>query len=114
MSPAHVADIVSEQEGLETKRGVFEIADGVLTCTGEITHRFIFDLGDIHRREVPRAGQAGEWHSISAVGCDPVAGLFGDQRGGHHPTVVPFFHQVAGEPGATRAGFIDKDEVCGL
>ena len=50
IGPAHVTDILSEQKGFETELGVFEIADGIFTCPGEIANGFIFDLGDIDRR----------------------------------------------------------------
>ena len=45
IGPAHVPDIVSEQEGFETELGVFQIADGVFTRAGEVTNGFIFHLG---------------------------------------------------------------------
>ena len=109
IGPARVADIVSEQEGFETELGVFEIADGIFTRPGEITHGFIFHLGDIDRSEITRAGQAGQLHGVSAVGFDPITRFFGNQRGGHHPAVVAFFGQIPVEPVATRAGFIDED-----
>jgi hypothetical protein len=105
---------VSEQEGLETKLGVFEIADGIFTRTGEIAHGFIFDFGDIDHGEVPRARQAGQLHGISAVSFDPVAGFLGDQRGGSYPAVITFFHQIPIEPGATGTSFLDEDQVVGF
>jgi len=79
MSPAHVADIVSEQTGLETKLGVFEIAAGICTRAGEIAHGCSFDLGHIDGGEVAGAGQSGELHGISAVRLDPITGFCGDQ-----------------------------------
>ena len=56
MSPAHVTDILSQQKGFETELGVFEIADGIFTRPGEIPDGFLFHLGDIDHREIPRAG----------------------------------------------------------
>jgi len=52
MCPAHVADVVPEHEGCETERGVFAVADGVLTCPGEITHGVLVDCGDRDRGEI--------------------------------------------------------------
>jgi hypothetical protein len=40
--------------------------------------------------------------------------LFGNQRGRHHPAVIAFFGQIAGEPVATGAGFVDADQMFGL
>ena len=40
-----------------------------------------------------------------------ISGLFGNQRGRHDPTVVAFFVEIAIEPVATGAGFIDEDEA---
>ena len=48
------------------------------------------------------------------VGVDAIARFFGNQRGGHHPAVVALVHQVAVEPGATRAGFRDTEQMVGL
>jgi len=88
--PARVADSVSEQEGLETERGGLKSTEGVCTCPGEIATGFICDCGDIDRSEIPRAGQPGQWHGVSAVGCDPIPRFWGHQRGGHHPAIVAF------------------------
>jgi hypothetical protein len=53
-------------------------------------------------------------HGVPAVRFDAVTGLFGNQRRRHHPAVVVFFRQIAVEPVAARARFIDEDEVFGL
>jgi hypothetical protein len=114
LGPACGAASVSESAGLETARGGLESAEGVCTCPGEVAARFLFDLGDRARGEVPRAGQAGHWYRVPAVGVDAVAGFVGDQRGGAHPARVAFLGQRAGEPGATRAGVVDAEEGLGL
>jgi len=44
--PAHVPDILSEQERLEPKRGGFAIAHGIFTCPGEVTDGLILHCGD--------------------------------------------------------------------
>ena len=92
IGPAHLPDILSQQKGFETELGVFEIAEGIFTRPGEIANGFILDLGDLDRGEITRARQAGQLHGVPAVGFDPVARLLGDQRGGHHPVIVAFFH----------------------
>ena len=81
IGPARVADIVSEQEGFETELGVFEIAEGIFTCPGEIANGFIFHLGDIDRGEITRARQAGQLHGVPAVGFDAVTGFLGIREG---------------------------------
>jgi hypothetical protein len=112
--PARVADIVSEPEGLKTELGGLKITDGVFTCPAGIANGFIFHLGDIDCGEITRAGQPGQLHGVSAVGFDPIPRFFGNQRWRHHPAVVAFLGQIAIEPGATRAGFVDEDQMVGL
>jgi hypothetical protein len=51
---------------------------------------------------------------VAAVGFHPISGFFRDQRWRYDPTDVAFFHQIAIQPIATWASFIDKDEVFGL
>jgi hypothetical protein len=48
---------------------------------------------------------------ITTVGFDPVARLFWTQGRGDDPARQAFFSQVAIEPIAARAGFVDKDQV---
>jgi hypothetical protein len=114
MSPAPIAASVSEPKGVETKLGIFEIAEGGFPCPGEVVKSFLFALGDLHGGEVPATGQSGELHGISAVRLDPVARFFGEQRRCPHPTVVPFVAQIPVEPGATGTRFRDEDEGFGL
>jgi hypothetical protein len=73
---ARVADIVSEQEGLETELGVRKIAAGIFTGPAEIANRFIFHRGDIDHGEIARTRQAGQLHGIAAVGFDPIPWFF--------------------------------------
>jgi hypothetical protein len=112
--PARLAASVSEHGGVESKLGGLEIAEGLVTGAGEVADRVVFHCGDIDGGEIPRAREAGQWHGVTAVGCDAIAGFFGNQRGCHHPAVVAFFGQIPIEPIATGAGFIDKDQMLGL
>ena len=111
--PAGVADVVSEQTGFEPQLGSLEIADGVFTRAGEVTDRLIFPLRDLDGGEVPRAHQAGQLDRVTAIGVHAVAGLFGNEGGGHHPAVVAFFPQITLEPGAPGPRLRDQDQVCG-
>jgi hypothetical protein len=52
ISPAGVADIVSELEGFEAQLGVLEIAEGIVTGSREVPNGFIFHLGDRDCREI--------------------------------------------------------------
>jgi hypothetical protein len=113
-SPARIADIMAAQEGFETELGGFEVSQGIFTGTGEITHGFIFDLGNVNGGEIPRAHQPGQLHRVSAVGFHPVAGLFGNQRGGDDPADMAFLRQIALEPVPTGSRFIDQDQVWGF
>jgi hypothetical protein len=112
--PARITDVVSEQDGFEAELGVFEIADGICTRPAEVANRFVFHRGDIDRGKITRARQAGQLHGVPAVGFDAVAGLLRDQGGGDDPAVIAFFGEIPVEPVATRAGFVDEDEVFGF
>jgi hypothetical protein len=105
---------VSAQEGVEAELGVFELADGLFTRPAEVANRFVFHRGDIDRGKSTRARQAGPWHGVPAVGVAAVAGLLREQGGGDDPAVIAFLGEIPGESGATRAGFVDEDEVCGV
>ena len=85
--------------------------DGLCTRPTQVPNRFILHLGNIDRGEVPRAHQACQFDRIPAVGFNPIARLFGDQRGSDDPADMAFFGQIAIEPIPARAGFIDKDEL---
>jgi hypothetical protein len=77
--PARIADIMSEPEGFETELGRLEVSQGIFTGAGEITHGFIFYLGNLDGGEIARAHQPSQWHSVPTVGVHPVAGLCGNQ-----------------------------------
>ena len=79
IGPACVTEIVSEQEGFEPELGVFAITEGIFTCPSEIAPRFIFHRGDLHSREVPRAGPAGQLHRVPPVGLEALPGFLGNQ-----------------------------------
>jgi hypothetical protein len=114
IGPAGVAALMSQQERLEAKFGVFASAEGICTGPAEVANGFIFKAGDIDGGEIPRACQPGPWPGVPAVGVDPIPGLCGHERGRHHPAVGAFVAQIAGASVATRAGFIDKDQRVGL
>src|SRR5919108_4477832 len=78
--PAGIADIVLKQEGVQAECCRFEVIDGLVTGSGEVSYGFLCHGRNINRGEVTRAPQARELHGITTVGFDPVAGLFGDQR----------------------------------
>jgi hypothetical protein len=88
---ARVADIRSEQKGLEAKLRTLEIAHRIFARLGEVADGFIIRGGDIDRGEIPRAHQAGQWHGITAVGVHAVTGLFGESRRGRPPSRDGFF-----------------------
>jgi hypothetical protein len=114
LGPAHGTALLSQPKGLETARGVLAIAAGLVTRPGERAHGGSLDRGAIDRGESTRARPAGQWHGVPAVGCDPVARLLGEQRGGHPPALVAFFHAITVEPRAARAGFIAEAAMVGV
>jgi hypothetical protein len=114
MGPARRADILAEHEGFETKRGVFEIADHLFARPCEIPDGFIVYCGDIDRGESARAGQAGQLEGITAVRCDPLPRLLGNQGRSHDPAVRAFLLEIPIEPRATRPRFVDEEKVLGF
>ena len=88
-----------------------EIPEGIFPRPTEVADRFIVDGGYIHGREVPGAHEPGQLPGVTPVGLDPVARLFGNQGGRDDPADVAFFHQVAIEPVAAGASFVDEDEL---
>jgi hypothetical protein len=109
--PACIPDILPQEKGFEPKLRGLEIVDSIFTRPAQVPNGFIVHLGDVDGSKVARAHQAGQFDGVSPVGFDPIPGLSGNQGGGHDPADIAFFRQVAVEPIATRAGFIDKDEV---
>jgi hypothetical protein len=67
---------MSEHKGVETQRGIFQIADSIFTCPREAANRFIFDLGDIYCSESPRFSHDHRifWESTRVP--PPIAWLF--------------------------------------
>jgi hypothetical protein len=61
---------------LQSKLGVFEITEGILTGSAEVANGFVFHLGDIDHGEIPRARQAGQLLGVPAVRFDAVTGFF--------------------------------------
>ena len=80
-----------------------------MAVPGEVADGFIFYGGDRDYGESACAGQAGQWHGVSAVGCDAIP-----QFVGHAPAGVAFCGQIPLEPGATRASCLDAEEMFGF
>ena len=77
--PACIADIVSEQKGLESELGSLEVSPRIFAGAGEIANGLIFDRGNVDGGEITRAQQARQLDRIAPVGVDAVAGLLGNQ-----------------------------------
>jgi hypothetical protein len=105
---------MSEPEGVEPDLGGLQSVPGVFPCPGESTHRVIGHRGDLAHGESPRAGQTGQGHRVAAVGCDPLAGCWGEHRGDHHPAGVAGLAQIAVELVAIGAGVGDEEPWDGL
>jgi hypothetical protein len=114
--PAGVTAILPQEKGFQPQRRGLESAARLCTRPAQIPTRFLRNLGDVDGRQVTRAQQAGQCDGVSPGGVDPVAWLVGEQRGRDAPADLAFVRAIAGEPIATRAGFIDQDKVraCGL
>ena len=97
---------------MEPKLGGFAIAEGIFTGAAQVPNGFILNRGDVDRGQVPRAHQAGQLDRVPTGGFDPIAGLLGDQRWGHHPADVAFLREIAGAPIPAGPRFRDKDQIC--
>jgi hypothetical protein len=102
---------VSEEEGLQSQLGGFEIPERIFSGAREITDRLVLDLRDIYGREVTGSQESSELYGILAVGLDPLAGFPGDEGrcGDEAGIALPF--QVAVEVVSAWAGFIGEDEL---
>jgi hypothetical protein len=109
--PAYRADGLPQEKRCEPKRRGLAIAESSCTRPTQVPHRCLLYLGPGDRGEVSRAHEACQCDGIPAVGFTPIAWFLGEQRRGDDPADLAFFHQRAGEPIPTRAGFRDKDEV---
>ena len=110
MGPPCGADSVPQHEGLAPSRGRLQIPEGLFPRSAPSADGCIVDGGDRPRGEVPCAHQPGQLPSVTPVGVDPVARLFGHQGGGDDPADRAWFQQGAREPGAAGARFRDEDE----
>src|SRR6266498_4782996 len=105
-----IADVVAQQQRLETEAGVVEIPEGVFAGPREIADRLVGDLGHVDGGEIPGAGEASQGQGIALVGLDAVTRLARDQRGGDDEARQPFAGQVAVQPVATGPGLVDEHE----
>lgn len=79
--PARLAGrtaIVSQEKGFEPQLGGLQSPDAIFTRPAQVSPRFILNLGNVDRAQIPRAREACEFDRISAVGFDPLSRLFGD------------------------------------
>src|SRR5262249_37807092 len=109
--PARITNIVPQEKGFELELDGLECADRIFTRSTQVPQRFILHPRDVDRSEVSRARQAGQFERISAVSFYPISGFFGDERRGDDPAAIAFLGEVAVEPVATGARFIDKDKL---
>jgi hypothetical protein len=114
IGPPWVADLVPQQAGCAPSLGRVERPEGLFPRSAPIAPGCIVDGGARHRGALPGAPQPGQVPSVTPVGCDPVARLFGQQGGGDAPAARAFFQQGALEPGAAGARFIDADALLTL
>jgi hypothetical protein len=107
---AHRADILPEEKRVAPKRGSLASPDRLCTSAAQVPNRGILDCRDIDRCQVTRAPQAGQRDRVPTVGVDPIAGLLGDQRGGHPPADMALLGQLAVAPVPARTCLSDQDE----
>jgi hypothetical protein len=114
IGPPWRAASMPPHEGCASPRGRLPVSPGLFPRPTQGADRCIVDGRHLHRGEVPRAQEPGQWHGVTPVGCDPVARLCGPQRGSDHPAESVFLGQRPREPISTRAGFVDQDQGCSL
>ncbi len=114
VSSARVAEILPEQKSFETELGRLEVPQGIFTGAAEIANGFIFNRGNLHGGEIPRAHQARELDCIPTIRFHPVARLFGHEGGRDDTAELALFRQIAIEPIPTGTSFIDEDQMRGL
>jgi hypothetical protein len=114
VGPPGRADIVPQSAGLETQRGRLQIPEGIFPCPTQVAARFIRDGRDRDGREVPGAHAPSQWHGVTPVGFDAVAGFCGHAGRSDDPTEVAFVEQVAIEPGAAGTGLVDANKLLAL
>jgi hypothetical protein len=107
--PTGIADLLPPQNGVEAELGRLQIVERLFPRAAQVTNRFVLDRWDIDRREVPGAHQARPWDGLTTIRVDTVPGLLRDQGRGDDPAAVAFWGQIAREPRAAGAGFIDQD-----
>ena len=112
--PAGRAAIMPQQKRVQAKLGRLEIVERIFTGAAQVTHGFVFDRGDIDRREIPRAHQPRQLDGVTTVGVHAVAGLLGHEGGRDDPADLALVRQIAREPVSTGARFIDEDQVLGF
>jgi len=106
--PAGVAAVVSPETSLLALCGRLESSPGLVAGMASSADGVVLDRGDIDRREIARAPQAGPWDGVTTVGVDPIAGLLGDPGEGHDPADLAFLGKITVEPIPTRPRFLAK------
>jgi hypothetical protein len=101
----------AEQERLQAELGGFEGDERRVAGAAQIADRFIFDGGDVDRREITGAQQARELDGVAAIVLDLVSRALGDQERRDDLAVEPLAGQVAMEPVATGAGLVHEHEL---
>jgi hypothetical protein len=114
VGPAGVADVLAQEEGLEPALGGLQVLERILPGAGQITDRFVLDLGHVHRGQIARAHQAREGDRIAPVGLDAIAGPLGNQRRGHHEAPELLAPQVAVQPVPAGPRLVDENEAFAL
>jgi hypothetical protein len=111
---ACIANIVAQQAGFAAQLGGLQIPEGIFASPAQLADGCIFHVGDIDGGEITGAPQARQLHRITTVGFHAVARFVGHEGGGDDPAARAFFRQIALEPVAAGACFLDADPLLGL
>ena len=77
---SHIVQAESEEKPFQAELRVLEREPRRVAGAHQIADRFIVDAGHIDAREIARAEQPGEFHSVAPVGLHLVAGFLRNQR----------------------------------
>jgi hypothetical protein len=109
--PSWRAAMGPQPAGVEPPFGRLQIAPRLFPCPPQVADGFILDGGDVDRGEVSRAPAPGPWPGSTTGGVTPVTRLFRKPGRGDDPAHVAFCDQVALEPGAAGARFVEADTL---
>jgi len=101
---------MAQQKGLQVLASTPQILHRSFACAHEFSDRLVARIRDPDRSEFPGTVQLGQSLRVAAVGLDPVAGAFWDQRGRDHDAIAPERGELPIQTITCRTGFVAEDQ----